>query len=33
MDQHKNKAVVSVFFEIGDTDSDFLRKIGFDPVH
>jgi len=22
---------VSVFFEIGDSDSDFLKKIGFDP--
>jgi hypothetical protein len=30
-DQNKKKAYVSLFFDYGDEDSDFLKKIGFDP--
>jgi hypothetical protein len=30
-DKDSNKAVVSLFFDLGDEDSDFLTKIGFDP--
>ncbi|CDW81563.1 UNKNOWN [Stylonychia lemnae] len=30
-DQLGNKAIVSVFFDIGDFSSDFLSNIGFDP--
>lgn len=30
-DKNKNKAVVSLFFDYGDEDSEFLAKIGFDP--
>lgn len=30
-DQDKNKAMVSVFFELGNDDSEFLARLGFDP--
>ena len=27
----KEKAIVSLFFELGDDESDFLNNLGFDP--
>lgn len=30
-DQENNRAVLSIFFDIGDKDSEFLKRIGFDP--
>ena len=31
IDQDNNKAVLSVFFELGEEDSEFLARLGFDP--
>jgi hypothetical protein len=33
IDQDKKQAVVSLFFDLGKEDSDFLKKIGFDPIN
>lgn len=31
MDQYGNIAIVSVFFDLGSDDSEFLQRIGMDP--
>jgi hypothetical protein len=31
MDQYDNVAIVSVFFDYGEEQSEFLQRIGMDP--
>ena len=33
MDKLRNKAIVSLFFELGEDESDFLDNLGFDPAN